>query len=450
MRWKLHTHGVCTAFTYGRFTNDEHHDTIAYMEIIKHLLAALIALSPLPTLLIAAASSEPVPKPHDSRLSGERPDKADEDAVRISADRTLYHPGEEIHILAEVRKVGIRESPLWAQLHLLTPSGEEWILDYPRDGRWRIRLIQNSVFWRPAGGEEEKLVDLSRTGTYVFWYDYEAKGTNKQARSVSPKLEIPVQELLDAEIKRQLTPSQREDLHILLKVPATNDWNELRLANERILLAKERIQADLMRAENVALADEAAAMVVAQVEKGDLSDSMKELYTGLKQRAMHQRWNDGPPVQLAIRGDYLRPLAEMEMKSLQAGRPNNDIRVLLALCLDSKDEPLRKPLTELAIARAKLSGSYQKLFAWYLLRDLEALIGKTEAEVTAILGAPHTRQDGMEWTGEGKPYGWDDLLYSPDRMLTWDVPSNGSHVNPFISVVFDGAGKVKRVRCCNH
>jgi hypothetical protein len=399
-----------------------------------------------------------------------------------------------MRLLAEARNVGedkfyVRTS---GELHLLTPSDEHMVYALSAfnraslspgstvmQGDWDIRLVKGSRYWRPAGEPEgkERPLDLGRPGTYTFWHEHQAKPgwlatADKQAaekgeaawtgKIASPRLKVEVRELADSETVRRLTDSQRDDLRMIAEGPDRHERRELEAANHR--LAK-----DLLLAGNVGLADAATALVVEQVAKStnEPPASIPNLWYALSRRAVDRRLDrDWPPVQLAIRGEYLRPLAELELKSLKTWfdiappqpevaatqptrrgvRSSSSIDVLLALCLDSKDEPLRKPLAELAVANAALpnplpwkrgQGGLEREnitlidhyharlgTAWGLLRALDALQDKTEAEVIAILGQPTKRhQEMIEW-----------------------YAASGMHVNPFIRVVLVG-GKVQSVSC---
>jgi hypothetical protein len=435
----------------------------------------------------AAAENSPTIAPVDAQQIGDWSKIQDGLTVRMVADRTVYHAGEQMRLQAEARNSGDGKLyvPTGGEMHLLTPSGEHMVYAYSSSNRanlspgstvmlgywWNLRLVKGSTSWRPADGPEGKNMpaDLSRVGTYTFWHEHEAKPgwlatMDKQAaekgepawtgKSVTPRLKIEVRELGDADKVRELTASQRNDLRIVAEGPDKHDRRELEAANNR--LAK-----DLLLAANVGLADAAAALVVEHVSKNadDPTASIASLHYALSRRAVEPRGGrHWPPVELAIRGDYLRPLAELELKLLKASfdvappqvevaatqplirraRPGLSTDVLLSLCLDSKDDPLRKPLAELAAANAKLPDPLpwkrgQDPFdreditliryyhprlatAWGLLRALDVLQDKTEAEVIAILGQPTKRYENtLEW-------------YAASEM----------HVNPFVRVVFVG------------
>ncbi len=257
---------------------------------------------------------------------------------------------------------------------------------------------------------------------------------------------MEVREIQKSEMVRQPTAAQLADLRMIAEGADEHDHPELSKA-------VDRLGKDLLLAKNVGLADAAVALLAEQVAKSptDLPQSAGELWSALSRRAVERHYTArrSPSVQLAIRGDYVRPLAELEMKVLKAwyqltpdepeprrARPRVSIEVLLALCLDSKDEPLRKPLAELAKANAKLPDPlswardpalihyhHGRLgLAWHVLQDLDVLQGMSEAEVTAILGRPTRRyQNVLEW-------------YAASSM----------HVNPFIRA-FLADGKVQSV-----
>lgn len=461
--------------------------------MIARLVSMIAAVTMLALSGCAEVQDAPASNPVGTRqVVGDWSEPQDELTVRMVADRAGYHPGEQMRLWAEARNTGqnkfyVRTS---GELHLVTPSGEHMVYAFSASNRanlsagstvmqgdWVIRLVKGSRYWRPAGeakGKEAPL-DLTRVGTYTFWHEHEAKpgwlatadprAAEKgeaawTGKIASPRMKIQVRELGDADKVRELTPSQRDDLRIVAEGVDKHDRRILEAANNR--LAK-----DLLMAGNVGLADAATALVVEQVGKNpdDPPVPIASLHGALSRRAVE--WRMGrywPPVELAIRGEYIRPLAELELKSLKAwfdvlppeptaaatrpmrGRSRSSIDVLLALCLDSKDEPLRKPLTELAVANARLpnplpwkdgEGALHRenialiryhhgrlATAWGLLRSLDVLQDKTEAEVIAILGQPTKRHQNM---------------------LEWYAAS-GVHVNPFIRVILDG-GKVQSVSC---
>jgi hypothetical protein len=367
---------------------------------------------------------------------------------------------------------------LW--LHVLDPDGTHHLwLSYPlargekvgaiREGAmlqlatWHVRLTRaegESVTRRPLGGRnrdpqqqspedaeaEQAPLDLTRPGTYTFWFSEQKQASPQDSATspqiVSPKLKIEVRPLTEADAVREVTPAQRDDLKAVAEGPDQHDPQV-----ERSLY---RLEKQLGVARNVGLANAATALLVEQAAKRDplgLGYPLRNLWYVLEKRAV----DGGRPPRLAINGDYVRPLAEMELRQLKAwydvkppsGAPFRDAdpraSVLRALCLESKDEPLRKPLIELAKAHAKLTkpppwdkddGStvliryhHARLYmAWALLKELGVLIGMTEAEVTAILGQPTSRpKDMLDW-------------YAGSRM----------HVNPHIWVVI-ADGKVRSV-----
>jgi hypothetical protein len=410
------------------------------------------------------------------RLEGDWSEPLDGLKVRVVADRAVYHPGEWIQLTAYARNAGSEK--LWVSaevtLHVLTGSGDHRVHS-PLSlngatlstgsailhGRYYVRLTKAVAGWRPTGQEAVKRrpLDLSRPGTYTFWHEYEARAgapdtTVKRSapgerawsgRIQSPRLKVVVRNLRESEVVRQPTARQFQDLRIIDEGPEKH-------GPKAFAQAQERLANDLLLAKNVDLADAAVALMAEHGAKGpsELSRPVQAPWYALSKRAV--------AVRLAIRGDYVRPLAELEMKMLEAWyklTPDEDekerrragarptISVLLALCLDSKDEPLRKPLTALATANAKLprllpwrrgqDGEDLTLIryyhwrlgmAWGVLDALDVLKGMTEAEVIAILGPPTSRQDNV---------------------LEWDAASR-MHVNPFICVsVVDG--RARSVRC---
>jgi len=439
---------------------------------------------------LAEAQDAPQAIPVDSRLIGEWSEPLDELTVRMVAERAVYHPGEQMQLWGQAQNIGpgkfyVRTS---GELHLLTPRGEHMVCALSDDnlanlssgsianqGNWSIRLVRGSRYWRPAGEAEgkETPLDLTLIGTYTVWHEHEAQpgwltAADKRAaeegaaawtgKIASPRMQIQVRELGDTDKVRELSPAQRDDLRTVAEGSAEHDWREVGAANHRLAT-------NLLMAANVGLADAATALVVEQVGKSaaDPPDSIQGLWHALSNRAVEQRHGrHWPPVQLAIRGEYLRPLAELELSALKAWfdalppepeaagtrpmRAGSPTAVLLALCLDSKDEPLRRPLAELAVANARLpdplpwmegAGALQREnipltryyhrrleTAWGLLRSLDVLQGRTEAEVIAILGQPTKRhEDVLEWYAD-----------------------SGMHVVPFIRAVLDN-GKVQSVSC---
>ena len=375
----------------------------------------------------------------------------------------VFHPGDSFRLFGGARNPGgeeVRITGLW--LHVLTPDGAHRVGRYPqargekvraiREGstlglaHWDVRLIRAVEGWRSPGDPkaEEAPLDMTPPGTYTFWFA-EVTEASPERRAplplvVSPKLKIEVRRLTDSDAVRQVTPAQRDDLRAIAEGP-DREYPQV----EQTLY---RLQKQLELARNVGLADAATALLVEQATKPDpLRYPMKRLWQILESRAVYG-WR---PPRLAIKGDYLRPLAELELRQLKAwydvkppsGVPFRDDRPLVstlrALCLESKEEPLRKPLIELAKAHAMLTKPppwdkddgrtvliryhHARLgMAWTLLKDLDALIGMTEAEVRAILGQPTSRpKDMLDW-------------YAGSRM----------HVNPHIWVVIAN-GKVRSV-----
>ena len=384
--------------------------------------------------------------------------------VRLEAYPALFHPGDVVVLSGHARNVAggkVRVTGIW--LHVVTPDGEHRVYRYPEArgtevhqlpegttlsfANWHIRLVRAATGWRGPGDQkaEDVPLDLSRPGTCTFWY---AEGTNRPPPDgvaspppiVSPRLKIEVRELVESEMARQLTAAQRDDLRMLAEGPDQH--------NAQASQAIYRLKKDLEVARNVGLADAATALLIEEAGKpGRLRYPMKLLWEALEARAVH----GGHPPQLAIAGDHIRPLAELEFRQLKAwyevkppkGPPFTEdgpsVSVLRALCLESRDEPLRKPLADLAKANAMLlnpapwdkdDGStvlirfhHNRLgLAWILLSDLGVLIGMTEAEVIAILGQPTSRRKDM---------------------LDWYAGSS-MHVNPHIWVVV-ADGKVQSV-----
>jgi len=376
----------------------------------------------------------------------------------------VYHPGESFRLFAGARNPGGKEvliTGLW--LHVLTPDGTHCLwMGYPlargtkvgaiRQGArrqlasWGVRLTRAvQGLHSPENPQAEQApLDMTRSGTYTFWFSEQTQASPQDSAPspaiVSPKLKIEVRPLTDADAVREVTPAQRDDLKALAEASG-RDYGQAK----PILY---RLKKQLKLARNVGLADAATALLVEQAAKPDpLGYPMKSLWQILESRAV---CGIHPP-RLAIKGDYPRPLAEMELRRLKAwydvkppsGAPFRDdwllVSTLRALCLESKEEPLRKPLIELAKAHAVLTrpppwdrddGStgligyhHARLrMAWTLLKELDVLIGMTEAEVTAILGQPSSR---------------------PKDMLRWCAGSR-KQVNPHIWVVI-ADGKVRSV-----
>lgn len=462
--------------------------------MVDHLVPMIAAVMMLVSGGFAAAENVPTSDPVDARKIGDWSMTMDGMSVRMVADRAVYHAGERMRLRAEARNSGEGNLhiPTGGELHMLTPSGEHMVCVYSSSSCahlspgntvtlcdwWGLRLVKGSASWRPAEGSGGKSmpVDLSRLGTYTFWLEHEAKPgwlatMDKQAaekgepawtgKVVTPRLKIEVRELRDADKVRELTAAQQSDLRIVAEGPDVHDRYALEASNNRLAEA-------LLMAGNVGLADAATALVVEQEARrpGEQpTSSIESLHRALSDRAVERRggW-DWVSVDLAIRGEYLRSLAEVEMKSLKAlfdvpppeptaattrparKRSRLSINVLLALCLDSTDEPLRRPLAELAAANARLPDPlpwkrtqngleredlplirfyHERLAtAWDLLQALDVLQNKTEAEVISILGQPNMRHENT--------MGW--------------YASSSMHVNPWVQIVLV-AGKVQSVSC---
>jgi len=377
----------------------------------------------------------------------------------------MYHPGESFRLFAGARNPSGKEvivTGLW--LHVLTPDGTHCLwLGYPlargtkvgaiRQGAtrqlasWGLRLTRAEGEGRHSPEDtkaELAPLDLTRPGTYTFWFSEQTQASpQSNAPSpaiVSPKLNVEVRTLTDSDTVHQVTPTQCNDLRAVAEGPDRHA--------PQVKQSLYRLQKQLELARNVGLADAATALLVEQAGKpGPPGYPMKRLWQILESRAA----DGGRPPRLAIKGDYLRPLARFELQRLKAwydvkppsGAPFRDdwplVSALRALCLESKEEPLRKPLSELAKTHAKLTkpppwnkddGStvligyhHARLgMAWALLQELDVLIGMTEAEVTTILGQSTSR---------------------PKDLLDWCAGSR-MHVNPHIWVVI-ADGKVRSV-----
>ena len=157
--------------------------------------------------------------------------------------------------------------------------------------------------------------------------------------------------------------------------------------------------------------------------------------------------------------DALDRLAEELLLAKHVALADEAVALLAAQAKITKNWPdpiKRKPLVELVTAHAKIPAppppkegekeGDQRRFtygylvphqprltvAWEWLISLDALQGKTEDEVMAILGPPTSRSNMAHQT----------RLPKNNTMLEWYAESS-MHVNPYIRVAFDEKGKAQ-------
>ena len=395
----------------------------------------------------------------------------------LRANRTAYHPGEQVVFDGYVKNAGratvklprldFARQYVVSHLHIRTPSGEEFAYEPYAENPLRssltsisprsfstvlppaqeysafrnaLRVTWDLVNWSSRERTHGPL-SLRGPGEYRVWFEYRVPavpGAPHDAwtgTATSNTLVLTVAELRNNERHEKATAEQLSAIQTLQSVAPTS------------IEGRDLLQRAMIRAENEGLAEHLVDLCLKDARRAD------DFIVMVSWRACAAHTESGR-LQLGIDGRYLKTLALATIETIEHPPQDRNQRRLLrsSYALDAtiaylrfhpEEKEYRERLVKIAIASAKLPPPAQfpplpgrhtaanppavreqpiaVPAAWSVLLELEVLhAGMTPEAAIEILGPPaHRSQDILTW-----------YLNSP------------RHVSPGLEATLEG-GKVK-------